>query len=126
MKPKIPFDSLVESLIKQHKEIFPNATLETQVSKLGEELLELKRAYTRKEKESERGDVLYVVVSLMRFPEASGLVDYFLDTMYFNKSDMVKARLNNTLYMTGCKVLARHNKGAYYWTGTNYERDKSK
>lgn len=120
----LDFETLVGKVLEQHERVFPKATLEMQIHKLSEELNELKIAKTKKEKEEERGDVLYVACTLLRYGGTEGIFNYIMDTLYHCKSERVKARLRNTLYMTGCKLEARNNKGVYRWTGTTYERDR--
>lgn len=119
------FESIVDMVLEQHENIFPNATLETQVVKLGEELNELKIAESQEDKMGELGDVLYVVCSLLRFQNTEGVFNFIMDTLYHCKTDSEKELIRETLANTICKVSRRHNKGAYYWDGTHYKRDKT-
>ena len=120
------FERLVGRILTQHKEFFPNATVSIQAEKLSEEMFEFFNATTLFDRENEGGDVLYVIISLLRFPEIKHLTDFLLYQFYYSKEPKIKENLLRILEATANKVEERYKKGAYYWTGTHYERDRSK
>ena len=119
------FKCLANRIFLQHVGIFPKATIETQMEKLSEEIYELSKASTVKDIEEEHGDVLYVIISLFRFPSIYELASYLLFRFYDSEPPKKKAKLRKILAKTADKVEARHNKGAYYWNGSKYERNKT-
>lgn len=120
------FERLVGRILTQHKEFFPNATIATQMEKLSEEMGEFTSSTNLFDRDNERGDVLYVSVSLLRFPEIKNFTDFLLYEFYYSKEPKIKENLLHILEATANKVEERYKKGVYYWTGTHYERDKSK
>lgn len=119
------FERLVGQILTQHKEFFPKATISTQMEKLSEEMAEFLKATSILDREDEGGDVLYVIISLLRFPEIKSVTDFLLYNFYYSKEPKIKENLNRILKRTAQKVEARHKKGAYEWTGSKYERNKS-
>ena len=120
------FERLVGRILTQHKEFFPNATITTQIEKLSEEMGEFTSSTTLFDRDNEHGDVLYVIVSLLRFPEIKNFTDFLLYQFYYKEEPKTKEHLLHILEQTANKVSDRYSRGVYYWTGTHYERDKSK
>lgn len=120
------FERVVGTLVERHKQFFPNATVGTQIAKLSEELEEYTKAYTLIDRDGERGDILYVLVSLLRFPEIQYVANYLLQKFHYEQPESIREHNLMLLLDTAKKVEDRYNNGVYYWTGTHYERDKSK
>lgn len=57
----------IDQLSKEHEELFPRATMESQVWKLEEEMMEYLQAKTREKKRKERADILIVCGGLHRW-----------------------------------------------------------
>ena len=60
----------LEKMAKAHKKLFPNATLESQVIKLEEELIELHNAVEFEDILKEKADVIIVCIGIYRFAPA--------------------------------------------------------
>lgn len=120
------FERLVGHILAQHELFFPKATVSTQMEKLSEEMNEFLHSTSLADREDEGGDVLYVIISLLRFPEIKSVTDFLLYNFYYSKEPKIKKNLIRILERTANKVSDRYSKGVYYWTGTHYERDKSK
>lgn len=68
----------LEKLAESHKALFPKATLESQVIKLEEELIELHNAVEFDDILKEKADVIIVCIGIYRF--APAVASYLLPT----------------------------------------------
>lgn len=118
------FAILAGQIAEQHTQIFPKATISTQMVKLSEEMKEFLAATTIIDRENEGGDVLYVIISLLRFPSIKAVTDFLLYNFFYSKNPVTKKNLIRILKLTMKKVADRNEKGAYYWSNGCYKRNK--
>lgn len=109
----------VEKTVKWHERMFPQATYQSQIKHLIQELKEVLEAQTVAEAVEEFADVVIVLVSLKRFEETK----YFADEMLKSFESYIK-KLEKPITRKILKVTDRVNRGAYFWNGEDYDRNR--
>lgn len=108
-----------------HEKLFPKATPYSQLHQLNEELGELFTAETDGQKHEETGDVLFVAVSLLRWPETKNIGNAILYQYYFSKEDeMVKFNMIKYLDKSIEKCKKRISEQRYEFVNGLYKREK--
>lgn len=108
--------------INKHKQLFPKATVESQLFKLNEEYAELQDAKGTDNYENEYGDLLFVILSLRRFASTQAIAEILLDKYYFSKRVTTRKRIMRFLDAAIKRVEKRH----YYYEKGLYYRNKEK
>lgn len=77
----IDLENFLSNIAIQHKELFPNATLESQIWKLEEEFKEHEAAENCEQEEKEAADVVIVCAGIYRWCPtiATYIADFFID-----------------------------------------------
>lgn len=109
----------VEKTVKWHKRMFPQATYQSQIKHLIQELKEVLEAQTVAEAVEEFADVVIVLVSLKRFEETK----YFADEMLKSFESYIE-KLEKPITRKILKIMDRVNRGSYFWNGEDYDRKR--
>lgn len=101
----------IEDIAESHKELFANATPESQLWKLEEEIAEFEQAQNEEEATKELADILIVCGGLYRwFPKtAKAVATNFVYDMGFYPEEEVNRKWNVNL------------KRKWYWNGKTYK-----
>lgn len=111
-----------QEIVKIHERLFPNATLAGQWQQFGEELSEYLSARTVSEALDEFGDLLFVIISIMRWDEKSA--NHLLGMFYFeypvNEQKVIMKRIEKAIK----KVEERCSRNLYVCDNGHYTRKK--
>lgn len=101
----------LEKMAKQHEKLFPNATLESQIAKMEEEIEEFGNAKTVEEQRQELADVIIVCAGLYRWCRltAQYLALHFLE---FDYNDTIEEEVNRKWQI--------NLKRKWEWNGKTY------
>ena len=104
----------LEKMAKEHEKLFPNATLESQVWKLDEEMLEYKNAETSEVQLQERADIIIVCAGLIRWCKVLGITIFH--NFYSGYYDKVESEVNRKWQI--------NLKRKWEWNGKTYKHVK--
>lgn len=105
--------------LEKHKEIFPLATVESQIDKFNEEFEELQNA-NEDEYADEYGDLMFVILSFRRFEKLRPLSKVLLNKYYFSKRVENRKQIMKML----AAAIKRCEKREYYYEHGIYKRNK--
>lgn len=105
-----------------HKKLFPKATYRSQILKFNEEFDEYNTAEALEDVKNEYGDLLFVIISMRRFPETSKIAEILLDKYYFNYSIDQRKRFMKYLERAVEKVKQRCSENRYQFVNGIYTR----
>lgn len=108
-----------------HKELFPMASVHSQLLQFNEEKEEYETAETVEEAYCEYGDLLFVIISLLRFEETREVASVLLDVYYFSYPVDEQKTLMKYLCQAIMKVKARCDDKKYKLVDGVYKRDKN-
>lgn len=85
----IDLEEFLRKMAKQHEELFPNATLESQVWKLEEEFKEHQEADSLEQEEKEAADIIIVCAGIYRWcpTVAMYVADFFIDPVVADEAN---------------------------------------
>lgn len=106
-----------------HKNIFPKATVISQLLHLNEEIEEMETASSLEKALDELGDILFVAISLLRFEETKIIAELVLDKYYFSYPVEEQKEFMKRLDKAVKKVESR--KATYIFDGKRYTRNKN-
>ena len=108
-----------------HKELFPMASVHSQLLQFNEEKTEYETAESIEEAYCEYGDLLFVIISLMRFEETREVAGLLLDMYYFSYPIEEQKTFMSYLAKAIMKVKVRCADKKYKLIDGVYKRDKN-
>jgi uncharacterized protein YabN with tetrapyrrole methylase and pyrophosphatase domain len=108
-----------------HKELFPKANVRSQLLQFNEEKAEYETADNIEDAYNEYGDLIFVIISLMRFEETREIATLLLDIYYFSYPIEEQNIFMNHLAKAITKVRARCADKKYKLIDGIYKRDKN-
>ena len=107
-----------------HQKLFPKATARSQILQLNEEIKEYETAECIGDKHEELGDVINVIVSLMRFEETKNIAKVLMRYYYFNRDPDERAKRMKYYEKSLKKCKERVSQHRYEFTDGLYKRSK--